>query len=122
MSIEINHKRIGARLAAARKQHGMKQKDVACYLDVADNTVSNMERGKQELNLQRLIELCVLYGITPGSVIDDCCDELLSASAPPEMQLSQDKKALYIFINKSSDKAVQLLRKVAGSIDETDIS
>lgn len=116
MSIEINYKRIGSYLAIARKRNGLKQKDVACHMDVADNTVSNMERGKQELSLQRIIELCVLYGIKPGSVLDDCCDELLTSNAPPEMHENADKVALYVIINKSSDKTLQFLRILAESV------
>ncbi len=116
MGIQIDYKRIGSRLAAARKQHGLKQKHVACQLDVADNTISNIERGIQEINLQRLIELCVLYGIKPGSVIDDCCDELLAAQLPQEIKTNEDKAALYVIINKSSDKTLQLLRALAEAV------
>ena len=50
MDVKIDYRRIGSYLAGARRRQGLKQKQVADLIDVANNTVSNMERGQQELN------------------------------------------------------------------------
>lgn len=74
---EINYERIGARLRKARRNKGMTQKYVAEYLDIETNSYSNWERGAQPINLKRIVELCILYDIKPGFLLNDCCPELL---------------------------------------------
>ena len=73
--MEIDYRRIGRRLRAAREHNKLTQAQVAEIIGVAESSFSNMERGQQKLSLKRIIELCVLYKIKPGSVLDDCCDE-----------------------------------------------
>lgn len=84
MDVKIDYRRIGSYLAGARRRQGLKQKQVADLIDVANNTVSNMERGQQELNLERIVQLCILYEIKPGDVLNDCCDELIAMDTPQQ--------------------------------------
>ena len=104
----IDYQRIGRHLCAARKRKGLTQADVSEILNIAENTYSNMERGKQKLSLTRIIQLCIIYEIKPGSVLDDCTDELIDF---PEMQEEEnvEKQELYLLIRKSSDKTAHIL-------------
>lgn len=106
--MDIDYQRIGRHLYAARKRKGLTQADVSEILNIAENTYSNMERGKQKPSLTRIIQLCIIYGIKPGSVLDDCTDELIDL---PEMQEEEnaEKQELYLLIRKSSDKTAHIL-------------
>lgn len=107
-NMDIDYQRIGRHLYAARKRKGLTQADVSEILNIAENTYSNMERGKQKPSLTRIIQLCIIYGIKPGSVLDDCTDELIDL---PEMQEEEnaEKQELYLLIRKSSDKTAHIL-------------
>lgn len=74
-----------------------------------------MERGQQKLSLKRTIELCVLYKIKPGSVLDDCCDELIDLD---EIHLEQtpDKRDTIGILEKSSDETVHLINLIAHTL------
>ena len=119
MDVKIDCRRIGSYLAGARRRQGLKQKQVADLIDVANNTVSNMERGQQELNLERIVQLCILYEIKPGDVLNDCCDELIAMDTPQEIREDADRTALFKLIRKCPNKMLPVLRTVAEGIVET---
>lgn len=75
--MEIDYRRIGRHLRAAREHNNLTQAQVAEIIGVAESSFSNMERGQQKLSLKRIIELCVLYKIKPGSVLDAAAMSLL---------------------------------------------
>ena len=116
MNIIIDYERIGQHLRTARKQRKLTQACVAENLNVTENTFSNMERSQQKMNLQRIIELCVLYGVMPGDVLNDCCSELIAMSTPVKIEESPDKAALFMLIRKCSDKTLQILNAVAHTL------
>lgn len=116
----INYERIGARLREARKAKGMTQKYVAEYLDIETNSYSNLERGAQPINLKRIIELCVLYGIKPGHLLDDCCPELLRIDNKPPEDATDDHKALCRILESCSDKVKHTLLMIALTLQSDD--
>ena len=59
MEVTIFAERIGKHLRAARMQHHMKQAAVAEALGMTTNSYSNIERGVERPNLQRIVELCI---------------------------------------------------------------
>ncbi len=115
-TVSINYARIGRHLRDIRKLRKLKQANVAEALDVKVESFGNMERSQQKINLQRLIELCVLYGIMPGDVLNDCCDELIAVTLPENTQENPDKTALFLLISKCSDKTLKILRTVTQAL------
>lgn len=117
---EINYERIGARLREARKRNGMTQKYVADHLDIETNSYSNLERGAQPINLKRIIELCILYGIKPGYLLDDCCPELLRIDHQSPEDASDEHKALCSILENCSDKVKHTLLLIAMTLQDDD--
>lgn len=117
---DINYERIGARFRKARKANGMTQKYVADYLDIETNSYSNLERGAQPINLKRIIELCILYGIKPGYLLDDCCPELLRIDYRLPENTSDEHKALCSILETCSDKVKHILLLIALTLQNDD--
>ena len=117
---DINYERIGARLREARKAKGMTQKDVAEFLDIETNSYSNLERGAQPINLKRIIDLCVLYEIKPGYLLDDCCSELLRIDNRMPENATDDHKALCRILETCSDKVKHTLLMIALTLQSDD--
>lgn len=55
---------IGQKISLLRKAHGLKQKDLADYLNVAPSTISNYERDYHKPDIKNLIELADLFGVS----------------------------------------------------------
>lgn len=104
---DINFERIGARFREARKAKGMTQRFVAEHLDIETNSYSNLERGAQPINLKRIIELCILYGIKPGYLLDDCCPELLRIDTQLPDAASDDHRII-----EPAPAVIEVLKKV----------
>ena len=117
---DINYERIGARLRKARKLKGMTQKYVAEFLDIETNSYSNLERGAQPINLKRIVELCVLYGIKPGYLLDDCCPELLRIDNKMPENATDDHKALCRMLETCSEKVKHTLLLIALTLQSDD--
>lgn len=61
-----------------REDHDLKQKVIADYLDITQQTYSIYERGEREIPLHLMIKLADFYGVT----MDYICDRQCSAGAP----------------------------------------
>ena len=116
MNMVIDYKRIAQHLKKARKNSMLKQHQVAEALDIVENTYSNIERAQQKPSLTRIIQLCVLYNVSPGTILNDCCDELVRMNMPQEEELSQDKKELLLLIHKCSDSMAHQINVIAQAI------
>lgn len=110
---EINYERIGARLRKARRNKGMTQKYVAEYLDIETNSYSNWERGAQPINLKRIVELCILYDIKPGFLLNDCCPELLRLDNKMPTDANMDYRALCAILESGSDELIHAMLSIA---------
>ena len=117
MHSKIDYRRIGRHFRVARQQLNLKQKDVAELLGVSVKTYSNMERGQQKISLRRVIELCTLFKIKPGTVLDDCCDELI-AQEDITLDENVEKQELFRILEKCTDKSIHLLNLIAQNIYE----
>ena len=102
-AMDIDYRKIGRRLRTAREHHQMTQAQVAEILGIAENSYSNMERGQQKISLRRVIELCTLFKIKPGTVLDDCCDELI-AQEDITLDENVEKQELFRILEKCTDK------------------
>ena len=121
-AMDIDYRKIGRRLRTAREHHQMTQAQVAEILGIAENSYTvngyrNMERGQQKISLRRVIELCTLFKIKPGTVLDDCCDELI---AQEDIMLDEnvEKQELFRILEKCTDKSIHLLNLIAQNIYE----
>ena len=70
----IDYTRIGQRIAAHRKGRCITQEQMAEHLDVSIAFISKIERGRTQLSLERLVQICHFLGLSP--------DELLSQDQP----------------------------------------
>lgn len=66
---EEGNMKIGEMIAELRKDHGMKQKEVALKLNVAVSTVSNYETDAHEPDLENLCILADLYGVSTDYIL-----------------------------------------------------
>lgn len=64
-----------------------------------------------------MIELCVLFKIKPGIVLDDCCDELIAQADIP-LEENAEKRELIQLLGKYTDKSIHLLNLIAQNIYE----
>ena len=61
---------LAQRLRAARLQAGLTQSEVAAWLGVTYQAVSNYERGKCRVESGLLRRLCILYHVSPQELLD----------------------------------------------------
>ena len=73
----IDYRKIGVHLKEARKANSLSQAQVAASLRISVCAYGNLERGSQRINLTRLIQLCELLGVAPGSILADCTPRLV---------------------------------------------
>lgn len=112
----IDYKRVGRHLRIARKSKHLTQAEVSEMLGIAENTYSNMERGSQRPSLARIIQLCEIYEIKPGSVLDDCSDILITQTGTHYESENPDKQELHLLIDKCSDETIRILRITAQAL------
>ena len=68
--MEPNYSIIGMRLKQARMDKKITQEKLAEALDVSVAYISRIERGSTEINLKRLTEMCNLFGVSVGEILD----------------------------------------------------
>lgn len=112
----------GARLAALRRSAGLSQADAAAKAGIANETLSRIERGSQEIRLENLQRLAGVYGISmaelftnpsrgPTTETDALLQEIgdLLRRQRPEA-LSKARKLLYVFFDEEPP-ALRIRRK-----------
>lgn len=63
--MEIDYKEIGKRMAARRKELGLKQYQLCEMIDVNYKYVSNLETGRSAPSLEVIMKLCGALDTTP---------------------------------------------------------
>ena len=101
----VDYVLIGRRLKQARKRAEMTQAKVAELIHVKTAYYSNLERGKDRINLERLIQLCIIFNILPGDLLNDCCVELLSMKSVNFTEKSADKDNIICMVTQCSNDA-----------------
>lgn len=66
----IDYQLIGQRIAAQRKQKHITQEQLAEYLDVSTAFISKIERGKTQLSLERLVEICRFLDLSSSALLE----------------------------------------------------
>ena len=76
MDVTIDSKVIGQRLQKIRKSKGMTQAEMAAYLNLQTSSYGNFERGSEVPSLKKVIQCCVILGVSPAALLGDCCIDL----------------------------------------------
>ena len=61
---------VGENLKAARKAKGLAQKEVAAMLGKYQSDYSDYERGKTQLDYEKIVFLCKQLDISPNDLFD----------------------------------------------------
>ena len=69
MHMVIDYQLIGRRIAARRKNNHITQESLAEYLDVSPAFISKIERGRTQLSLERLVQICHYLDTTPTELL-----------------------------------------------------
>ena len=67
--MEIEYTSIGLRIAKRRKQIDMKQNVLADKLNISNNYLSGIERGKEKPSLEILVKICNELQVTPDYLL-----------------------------------------------------
>ncbi|MGN0386300.1 MAG: helix-turn-helix domain-containing protein [Lachnospiraceae bacterium] len=67
--MELDYVNLGERIAKRRKQVNIKQNVLAEQLNISNNYLSSIERGKEKPSLEILIKICNALNITPDYLI-----------------------------------------------------
>ncbi len=67
----INYEAIGRRIAVYRKSAGLTQAQLSESLDISDSYISQIERGKSKISLQRLSEIADILNIDIALLVSD---------------------------------------------------
>lgn len=62
---QFDQKLMGIRIMQKRKEKGLRQRDLAEQLDLSNNHISNIERGKYLPSVRCLLRLCEILEETP---------------------------------------------------------
>ena len=68
-NMELNYAGIGQRIARRRIQIGLKQLELADRLDISNNYLSSIERGKENPSLEVIVSLCNELRVTPDYLL-----------------------------------------------------
>jgi transcriptional regulator with XRE-family HTH domain len=99
----VTRRQLGERLADLRTKAGLTQAQVAAKLNIANETLSRLERGTQWTDFETFVALGRLYGVEwadmmaifPGpssgkrAIVQEVCD-LLQRASPAEVELVRD--------------------------------
>lgn len=110
MKKKVNYVQVGRNLKRARKKAKMTQVMVADALDISPSYYSNLERGADCINLERLIELCILYKVKPGDILNDCCDELMLMANGDLQDACKEREELKLLIAKCPDNRLRYMK------------
>ena len=107
---KVNYVRVGRNLKRARTKTKMTQAMVADALDISPSYYSNLERGADCISLERLVELCTLFNVKPGDILNDCCDELMLLTSTDLQDACKEREELKLLIAKCPDSRLRYLK------------
>lgn len=67
--MELDYAGIGQRIAKRRVQMGLKQTALAERLDISNNYLSSIERGKENPSLEIIVNICNVLQVTPDYLL-----------------------------------------------------
>lgn len=93
----VDYKEVGKRIAARRRELGLKQWQAEQKAGLSDKYLSNIERATSVLSVDVLMRLCLVLETTPdeillGAVVDDDNDYLRSMTTRLKQMSSQQAR------------------------------
>lgn len=93
----VDYNEVGKRIAARRRELGLKQWQVEQKADLCFKYMSNIERGTTVISIDVLMKLCVVLETTPdalllGAVVDEDNDYLRSINNRVRQMSSQQAR------------------------------
>ena len=67
--MELNYRMIGKRIRRFRLSKNITQEELAFQIDTSAAYISNIERGKKKVSLQKLCEIAEILGLTVNDLI-----------------------------------------------------
>lgn len=67
--------KIGARIRAARKKKGMRQEDLAEYIDKSPTYISMLERGRRSAKLKTFVEIITVLEVPADYILSDVVEK-----------------------------------------------
>lgn len=67
--VELNYIGIGQRIAKRRIQMGLRQNILAERIDISNNYLSSIERGKEKPSLEIIVNICNALKVTPDYLL-----------------------------------------------------
>lgn len=104
--IHVDDKVIGRHIQAGRIQKQMTQLELANKLDVSESYVSRIECGRNRVNIERLLEICMILDLPVENILQECSDYCVPKQGVPEDPL---KKRLFQLGNMASPKVLELM-------------
>lgn len=104
--IHIDDKVIGRHIQAGRIQKQMTQSELANRLDVSESYVSRIECGRNRVNIERLLEICMILDLPVDNILQECSDYNVMKQDQSEDPL---KKRLCQLGNMASPKVLELM-------------
>ena len=65
------NKDLGEKIKIIRKRRGLKQGDLAKVLNITRSQISNLEKGRRNLNLKQLNTLCTYFDIDMSYFLEE---------------------------------------------------
>lgn len=69
IGLELNYTELGQRIAKRRKQNNIRQNALADILNISNNYLSSIERGKERPSLEILVRICNALQVTPDYLL-----------------------------------------------------
>lgn len=69
IEMDIMYEEIGRRIAKRRRALKMKQEDLASILNVSNNHISSIERGRSAMSIELFSGICIALKITPDYLL-----------------------------------------------------
>lgn len=114
MAVTINDKVIGNHIKSARKRAKLTQAAMADQMDMSISYYSRIECGDVRINLERLMEICILLGVQPQSVLKHCCPALDGIEEPhDEDPLIVDMQRM---INSASPETLKTIHATCAAL------
>lgn len=69
--MDIDYKKIGLRIKAARESKKMTQEELAEVTGLTNNYISNIERSRSKPSIKTLVKICNALNVTPDYILMD---------------------------------------------------
>lgn len=83
----VDYKELGKRIAARRKELGLKQSQVNEMAGLSDKYLSNIERATSVLSIDVLMKICTVLEITPNDLLLGTTEENVGCDKAIETRL-----------------------------------